>query len=142
MNSTNIIFILNDLIQSCRDGQEAIRMCLAGIGDRSTREILMEREAAFAARADELQDLVLARGGTPETGGSVGGGLRREWFNVKIAILGVNDDAWVIESERFQDAALRCYRKALNKELPNNVRTIVKRQFGGLLRLAAQTESV
>ena len=46
------------------------------------------------------------------------------------------------ECERGEDVALRSYRNALDKVLPTEVRTIVERQYQGVLRNHDQVKAL
>jgi len=136
MVNNDIISTLNDLIECCKDGEQGFKTCAedaSGLHPK-LKAVLRERQLECAASASELQSLVRAQGGNPETHSTVSGSLHRGWLNIKTAIRGKDDEAVLNECERGEDAAVKNYRKALEKDLPMNIRLIVERQFQGVLR--------
>jgi uncharacterized protein (TIGR02284 family) len=49
-------------------------------------------------------------------------------------LTGKSDEAILNECERGEDVALKSYRKALEKDLPVDVRSVVERQLQGVQR--------
>lgn len=135
MNSNDIISTLNDLIETCKDGEEGFKTCVEDATDRHPhlKAMLSERQRGCAIAAAELEVLVRAEGGEPEAGRSVSAALRRGWLNIKTAIIGKDDEAVLNECERGEDYAVDSYRKALEKDLPVHVRLVVERQYQGVL---------
>ena len=70
-------------------------------------------------------------GGTPEQLGSILGSMNRAWLNLRAAISSNSDLAVLEECERAEDVALRAYRRALEQELPADVRAVVRVQLEG-----------
>ncbi|HEY4317617.1 MAG TPA: PA2169 family four-helix-bundle protein [Herbaspirillum sp.] len=135
MTNDDVISVLNDLIQTSKDGEEGFRTCAEDASERDAQLKMMfqERSRSCAAAASELQELVRALGGDPTTHGSVGGSMHRQWLNIKSMITGKDDEAVLNECERGEDAALKSYREALQKDLPANIRMVVERQYQGVL---------
>jgi uncharacterized protein (TIGR02284 family) len=137
MDNDDIISTLNDLIETCKDGEQGFRTCAEDASNRNpqlkTLFATRQRECAEAAR--ELQQLVRAYGGDPETRSSVTGTMHRAWVDIKSAITGKDDKAVLNECERGEDVAVKSYRKALeNIDLPADVRAVVERQYQGVVR--------
>lgn len=142
MDNDDVVSTLNDLIETCKDGQEGFQTCAEDIRDSSLKSLFTERAQGCAAAASELQGLVLACGGDPETTSSVSGTLHRRWVDIKSAITGKDDVAVLNECERGEDVALRSYRDALEKDLPANIRAVVERQYQGVLRNHDQVKAL
>lgn len=136
MENEDIISTLNGLIGICKDDEEGFKTCVEEAGDRHPqwKTMLTERQRGCAAAASELQDLVRAQGGDPETSSSLANALHRSWVNIKAAITGRDDEALLDECERGEDAVVRSYRKALEKDLPPRIRLAVERQYQDALR--------
>ena len=86
-----------------------------------------------AQGARELQELVRGMGGDPERSGSAAAALHRGWINIKEAVTGRDDKAILEEVERGEDYAKAQYRKALEQDLPANVKSVVERQYQGVI---------
>lgn len=131
MNSDDIITALNHLIETCKDGEEGFKTCVKDANDRHSEleSMFADRQRSCAAAASELQELVRAEGGKPDTGSSVGAALHRGWVNIKTAISGKDDNAVLNECERGEDSAVRSYGKELRKDMPAYIRMVVERQY-------------
>ncbi|MBV9210204.1 MAG: PA2169 family four-helix-bundle protein [Acidobacteria bacterium] len=131
MANTNdeVISTLNNLIETCKDGQEGFRTAADGVknGDLKTLfHTYSQQRAQFAA---ELQNEVRRLGGDPEQTGSVAATLHRGWINIKSAVTGEDEGAVISECERGEDSAVRNYEDAIKGGLPGDVSAIVQRQY-------------
>ena len=142
MDSDEVISTLNDLIETCKDGEEGFRTCAADTGNTQLKTFFSNRAQSCAAAAIELQDLIRVYGGDPETSGGLGGALHRRWIDIKSAITGRDDEAILKECERGEDVAVESYRRALEKNLPLDVRRIVERHYQGVLQNHDQVKSL
>jgi len=66
--------------------------------------------------------------------GSTLGAVHRGWVSVKSTLATYDDQATLDEAERGEDNALARYRKALQKPLPDAIRSLVERQLQGVQR--------
>ena len=134
MDKDDVIETLNDLIETCKDGEEGFRTCAEDI-KRTDLKPMFERAAMRCNEAArELQAQVQRLGGSPERKGSLSGSAHRRWVDIKSAITGKDDKAVLAECERGEDVAKMSYQKALKKDLPADIRVIVERQYQGVLQ--------
>ena len=136
------ISVLNDLIETSKDGQEGFKTCAEDIKHPELKALFAKRSAECAAAAAELQAQVRALGGDPETSTSVAGDLHRRWVDVKSVFTGKDEEAVLNEAERGEDHALKAYKHALSKELPAHVRAVVERQYHGVQRNHDQVKAL
>ena len=122
---------LNDLLESCRDGEYGFRECAENAHASDIKIVLGQRAGDCRAAAAELSQLIVQMGGEPDEGGTVSEALHRGWVSVKGTLSGHNDYDMLNECERAEDVALAQYRKALKQTLPLHARTIVERQAQG-----------
>jgi uncharacterized protein (TIGR02284 family) len=134
MRNNDVISILNDLIETCKDGENGFLVCAQDVNDLKLKQFFTERAQSCASAAHQLQEQVRVCGGDPETSGSLTGTLHRRWVDITAAISGKSDEAILNECERGEDVAVRSYQRALEKELPADIAAIVERQYQGLLR--------
>ena len=132
--STNIVSVLNYLIETSKDGEKGFRKAAEDTKTASLKQLFADRAEDCARGATELQGIVQRLGGKPETGGTVGGALHRGWVDVKAAVSHRTDHAILAECERGEDVAKKNYREALDKELPADVRAAVERQYQGVIQ--------
>ncbi|WP_220815237.1 PA2169 family four-helix-bundle protein [Pseudomonas paralcaligenes] len=129
------IKVLNNLIETSKDGEEGFRTCAKDVKDPQLQALFSNRARECAAAAGELQGLVLELGGKPEDSTSLGGDIHRRWVDLKALITGKSDEAILNECERGEDVAKKHYAEALEeKALPIKVREVIQRQYAGVLR--------
>src|SRR5687768_12338539 len=103
MDKDDVIDTLNDLIETCKDGENGFRTCAEDI-KRTELKGMFERAAQRCAEAArELQTEVQRLGGKPERAGSLAGSAHRRWVDIKSAITGKDDAAVLAECERGED---------------------------------------
>lgn len=134
MSNDDIIDTLNDLIETCKDGEYGFRTSAEYLRDAGIQQSFISRAEDCRQAASELQALVVRLGGKAEDSGSAAGALHRGWVAVKGTLAGYSDKAILEETERGEDTALASYRKALEQGLPADVRAVVERQFEGVKR--------
>ncbi len=130
--STNqeIAGIVNNLIQTLRDGQEGFRLAGAETETPELRHLFNTYSLARAEMAGDLQMLVRELGKEYEADASLTGALHRGWMNLRAALSSKDDHAILVECERGEDSAIGDFRSVLEGEkLPSNVREVVSRQF-------------
>lgn len=142
MDNDDVISTLNDLIETSKDGEEGFRTCAEDASDPMLKNFFSNRAQTCAAAVIELQDMVRAFGGDPEHSGGLGGALHRRWVDIKSLVTGKDDKAVLKECERGEDVAVASYRRALEKNLPVEVRALVERQYQGVLQNHDQVRSL
>lgn len=132
--SDNITSILNDLVETSKDGEKGFRTAAEDTKNAELQAVFLRRAQDCATGAADVQQLVVRLGGKPDEGGSVAGAVHRGWVNLKAAVSGRTDLAILEECERGEDVAKARYRKALEETLPEDIRVVVQRQYDGVLR--------
>jgi len=128
MANDSVTTTLNNLIETCKDGQEGFQQAAEGVQDSSLKSLFYEYSRQRAQFAGELQSLVRELGGEPETSSSTAGALHRGWINIKSAVTGHDDAAILNECERGEDVAKNAYKDALAADLPSNVSSLIQTQ--------------
>lgn len=139
------ISVLNDLIETSKDGQEGFKTCAEDIKHPELKALFAKRSTDCSTAAAELQTAVKALGGDPEKSGSVGGALHRGWVDVKSLVTGKDEEAVLNEAERGEDHALKAYKEAIEKINKHNllgIRDLVERQFHGVQRNHDQVKAL
>ena len=133
-NSTDdFISVMNDLIETCKDGEQGYRDSADGASRADLKAVFNEYARQRTQFANELQRTVARLGGEPEMSGSAAGAIHRGWINLKAAITGKDDQAILNEAERGEDAAVKSYQEALEEDLPSDLRSIVEEQYRQIL---------
>ncbi len=128
-DNDNVISTLNNLIETCKDGQEGFQQASEGVKNSELKTLFSTYAQQRAGFAGELQTEVRRLGGDPEKTSSTAGALHRGWINIKSAITGQDEGAIISECERGEDSAKSNYEEAIKSELPANLRELVERQF-------------
>jgi len=134
MDNDEVISTLNDLIETSKDGEDGFRTCADDASATELKAFFSQRAQRCAAAVVELQELVRAYGGNPQTSGGLGAAVHRRWIDVKSLITGKDDREVLQECERGEDFAVSSYQQALGKNLPADVRSVVERQYQGVLQ--------
>jgi len=134
MASSNeeVIDLLNNLIETCKDRQYGYRAAAGAVENSSLKILFQGYEQQAAQHASELQREVRNLGGDPEKGGSVAGWFRRGWINIKSAVTGGDESTIIVECERGEDSARNNYENALREFLPTDAQVLIQRQFSAI----------
>ena len=126
-NHSEVISILKDLIEACKDGEECFRDAAEHIANSEFRRlfsIFVQQRSQFV---QELEAEIHRLGGDANKVG-VGGKLHRTWMNLKASV--ARDEASIIsECQREEESVVNDYQEALKADLPLDVQYVVKRQY-------------
>lgn len=126
--TSNILSIIGDLVETCRDGATGY-LHAAGVANDARLKTYFEQQSLERNRMlQELKDEMTKLGEKdPDTSGSVAAVVHRMWFEVK-ADIGLGDEAILNSVEQGEGKAKDAYQKALQENLPDNIRQIVSNQ--------------
>lgn len=142
MKDKQTINTLNNLIETCKDGEYGFKTSADHAQDPQIKSLFLTRSQDCRQAAAELQALVVQQGGKPEDSGTASGTVHRGWVAVKGALAGYTDLAMLEETERGEDTALDRYRDALKEELPLDIRSVIEAQLQGVKRNHDQIRSL
>ncbi|HXG56509.1 MAG TPA: PA2169 family four-helix-bundle protein [Vicinamibacterales bacterium] len=128
MQKDNAISVLNNLIETCKDGELGFKTAAEGLQSSDIKAKFLEYSRQRGEMVRELQTEVRGLGGDPEQTGSVSGSLHRGWLDIKSAITGKSDHAVLSEAERGEDVAKAAYESALKETLPGTADSVVRQQ--------------
>ena len=128
MNENDALSVLEDLIETCKDGQKGYQDAASHVKRSDLKTYFNEQSLERARFAGELE-AELIRLGKPDKkiSGSASGTLRRAWIDTKVA-LGGGDHSILVSVEAGEDNAKKSYEKAVTSDLPENLAQIVRRQ--------------
>lgn len=121
----DLIVVLNELIETCRDGESAFAACAQYLDAGALKRRYLQRVAHYRNATQELGTQVLRLGGLPNQGGTVRGAARRAWVVLRGSLSQQREQAMLEECERGENATLTRYRRALQKALPRDIRALV-----------------
>jgi uncharacterized protein (TIGR02284 family) len=130
----DVIDVLKDLVECSKDGEYGFRESAEQVKREDLKSILLQRADDCRRGAQELNQLLRELGASTEESGSAMGAMHRGWVSIKSKLSTYDDKAVLEEVERGEDNAKARYTKALQKNLPPNVRVVVERQMQGVQR--------
>jgi uncharacterized protein (TIGR02284 family) len=120
---------LNQLIQTCKDGEHGFRAAAEAVEDSNLRRLFESYSQQRAEFGAELQLEIRRIGGDPVQSGHATAALHRSWMDIKAGITGWDEGTIIADCERGEEIALGYYEKALASGLPADLQVIVERQF-------------
>src|SRR5688500_3370473 len=119
MNNNEVISILNDLIETCKDGQKGFGNAAENIRNIEFRRLFNMFSQQCGQFVSELQAEVHRLGVRADDSGSVAGPLPRGLSNVRsMTPRTVNEAAIIAECQRGEETAVNAYQEALKADLP------------------------
>ncbi len=128
MADHNERWVLNHLIEMCRDEELALRYAADHVKDPSAKTLFVELASQRAQFAADLLPYAQRLGGAEPADGTTRGALHRGWMALRAALSGSSDRAMITEAEHSEDLALAAYEHALDDMLPPTARDVVERQ--------------
>jgi uncharacterized protein (TIGR02284 family) len=134
MNENDTISVVENLIETCKDGQKGYQDAAHHVKRADLKTYFNEQSLERSRFAGELE-AELIRLGKPDkkVSGSVGGALRRAWIDTKVS-LGGGDKTILDSVEAGEDTAKEAYEKAVIGDLPEDIAQIVRRQASSVQR--------
>ena|SRR5579862_6506318 len=129
MADHNERWVLNHLIQMCRDEELMLRYAGEHVKDPSVKTLFMELAAQRAQFAEDLLPHAQRLGGADAGDTTTMGALRRGWMALKDTLVGSDDTRMLSQAEQAETAALTTYEHALQDILPPSARDLVERQW-------------
>jgi uncharacterized protein (TIGR02284 family) len=128
-----VIKIVQELVSTCRDGQNGYRDAAEHVTDSNLRQFFNQQSLERAGFAGELEQELIALGETnPDRSGSISGGIHMAWIDVK-TVLGGGDQTILGSVEAGEDAAVKSYKEALEQTaLPEHLAALIRKQLASI----------
>lgn len=126
---TEIVILLNDLIESCKDSQKGYRTAADHIDNPELKQLLHSYANQRGDFAVALQAEVRRHRGHPEKSGSVAGALHRGWLSFKSTLLGRSETAILAACAHGEEKTLKSYDTASHHVLPPDLQALVAQQY-------------
>jgi uncharacterized protein (TIGR02284 family) len=128
MADRNERWVLNHLIELCRDEEMALRYAADHVTDSATRAVFVNLAQQRAQFVNELQPHAHGLGGAEAAEGTTRGKLHRGWMAFKHRIVSHNDKQMVSAAEQSEQRILATYRDMLTEMIPPRAREVVEQQ--------------
>jgi uncharacterized protein (TIGR02284 family) len=132
MTDHNERWVLNHLIEMCRDEELALRFAAEHITDHEVRTLFGELASRRAQFAADLTPHAQRLGGAEASDGTTRGTLHRRWVAVKDALLGHSERAFIEDAAHMERDAVTTFEHALDDMLPPTTRDLVEKQCAEL----------
>jgi uncharacterized protein (TIGR02284 family) len=120
---------INDVISICKDAETGFRGAADSVNNPSLKTLFNEYSSQRATFARELESAVERSGAKADHPSGMAGKLHSGWMHVKATFTGHSDHEILEETERGEDHSVKTYREALGRDLPQDLRLIVRTQF-------------
>ena len=133
MASKDVISILNDLIETSKDGENGFLEAARLVRDPDLKVLLQRFSEECGNAAKELQECAISAGGYTDNTGSTAAAVHRQWMDLKAKATPNDEKAVLQECERGEDHAKAVYEKAMRSNIPEPIKSVVKKQYNGTI---------
>lgn len=135
-------FVLNYLIETCRDSERGYRAAASLIEGPTLKAKLLEMADERARFAGELLPHAQRLGGDEAADGTQAAAIHRRWMELKARLSPHDDHVVFAEVLRGDQVTLRTYETALQELLPSTVREIVETQASKVRQVHQRLEEL
>ena len=135
-------WVLNRLIEMCRDEEESLRYIADHVKDPTMKALLSglaERRARFAT---DLVPHAQRLGGFEAHDGTTRGAWHRRWRSIRETWTKPDDRSLLAEAEQEEQRVLAMYGGALDQILPPGTRDLVETQANEIRRDQGQVQAL
>lgn len=125
--------LLNELVQTLKDGEEGYATALTDVDDHDLKEVFKQYAVQRDGYLTELEDAMHQLNLKPKEDTSLTGTMHRAFINIKAALTSKSRESILNECERGEDYAVKAYEAALQaQDLPGQLKTIIQTQYQGV----------
>ena len=129
----SLIVILNGLIHVCHGAQAGYMQAAEGITSSAYKTMFAEYALQRSRFASQIANLVVKYGGDPDDDGFAMTMFPKGWRNIQQVIMGGDYGAVFTECEKSEDITKDTYEKVMEKDLPDDVSSIVNQQYSQIV---------
>lgn len=142
MDENNAISVVENLIETCKDGQKGYQDAASHVKRTDLKTYFNEQSLERSRFAGELEaELIHLGKPDKKVSGSASAALHRAWIDAKVS-LGGGDKTILDSVEQAEDNAKETYQKAVIGDLPENIAQIVRRQAASVQRAHDKVKSL
>ena len=128
MTTEETIRYLNDLTETCKDGELGYRTAADNVRNTQLESVLNDYAKQRGQFAAELQAEVERLGGKPTDSGTVTATLFRGWINLKSALSGGDASAILAACESGDEVAVGAFERVTELDITGHTRLLVEKQ--------------
>lgn len=131
METSDVRRVLEDLLETLEDGKKGFTQTAEKLAEANRNDLagrmreFADQRSSFGA---EIRTLASQLGIELDESGSMAGALHRGWISLKDALASDEPAAVLAAAETGEDHAKDEFTKALDEDLPGDVRTLIARQ--------------
>ena len=134
-------WVLNRLIEMCRDEEESLRYLADHVKDPAMRTLLADLAERRARFATDLVPHAHRLGGFEPHDGTTRGAWHRRWRSIRESWSRQDDKSLIAEAEQEEQRVLAMYGGALDQILPPGTRDLVEHQANEIKRDHGQVQA-
>lgn len=124
--------VLNELLETLKDGEKGYSEALTDVEDQDLKEVFrkyaLQRDGYLTELEDQMHQLNLKA----DEESSITGTIHRAFINLKAAVTSKSRESILNECERGEDYAVKAYQTALKAELPGQLKSVIEKQYQGI----------
>ncbi|UOQ96124.1 PA2169 family four-helix-bundle protein [Hymenobacter sp. 5317J-9] len=125
--------LLNELVETLKDGQKGYADAMTDVEDSSLKDTFKKYAAQRASYITEIEDQMFKLDLKPDESSSITGTVHRAWIDLKSALTSKDNKAVLNECERGEDYAVKAYQTALKaQDLPSALKSVIEKQYQGV----------
>lgn len=133
--------ILNKLASACNESWEGFGKAAKGVHSDELRKWFTDISAQRLHFSNILADEITRLGGQPSQGGTASGILHRGWVDLEARIRPKDDASFGSNCAGGEESTMKHFERALEAEMPTELRTIVERQLNVIRSTVEQLRS-
>ncbi|HEY6509536.1 MAG TPA: PA2169 family four-helix-bundle protein [Vicinamibacterales bacterium] len=142
MADHNERWVLNHLIEMCRDEERTLRFAAEHVTSQAVRALFGELASRRAEFAAQLVPHAERLGGADASEGTARGALHRRWVALKDTLLGHNEMTLIQDAESIERDTLLSFENALRDLLPPTSRDLIEQQCDELRKSHERVRSL
>jgi uncharacterized protein (TIGR02284 family) len=134
-------WVLNRLIEMCRDEEESLRYLADHVKDPAMKRLLADLAERRASFATDLVPHAQRLGGFEPHDGTARGAWHRRWRSIRESWTRQDDRSLIAEAQQEEQRVLAMYGGALDQILPPGTRDLVEHQANEIKRDFGQVQA-
>jgi uncharacterized protein (TIGR02284 family) len=133
MDSKATQALLNELVQTLKDGEVGYTTALTDVEDQDLKQVFKKYAVQRDGYLTELEDQMHQLNLKAEEDTSLLSSVHRAFINIKAAVTSKDRESILNECERGEEYAVKAYQTALAAEnLPGQLKSIIEKQYQGV----------
>ena len=128
MTTSDTISHLNELIETCKDGELGYRTAAENVRNTQLETIFSDYSKQRGEFARQLHTEVQRLGGNSADSGTVGATIFRGWMGVKSALAG-GGPAMIASCETGEDSAAAAFERVVDMDISGPTKSLVEKQY-------------